>query len=167
MRSTKLTLLAIAAACAALLGAALYMQLVKNMLPCPLCVIQRYMFIAIGLLCLIAAFVPEKLRRLFIGLAALPAVAGAGVAAHHLQVLANPQMSCGIDPLETGLNNIFLVDWWPTMFRADGLCDAPYDPILGLSIPGWTEVWYLFFIVVLATLFFTYRRPGLFGQRGA
>lgn len=167
MRSHKLVLLAIALACAGLLAGALYLQLAKDMLPCPLCVIQRYLFIAIGLLCLLAAFAPHTLQRSLTALAVLPALGGLGVALHHVEILSTPQMSCGIDPLETGLNKIFLVDWWPAMFRADGLCDAPYPPTLGLSLPAWTAIWYGGFAVVLIVLFFTAKRPGLFGRRSA
>ncbi len=165
MRSSKFVLLAVAASCLAVLAAAMYLQLVKDMLPCPLCVLQRYAFLGIGLFALLAAVMPEKNRRVAAGLSFASALAGIGVAGKHLYVLSNPQLSCGIDPLETGLNKIFLSVWWPDFFRADGLCDTPYEPILGLSIPGWAMVWFLICAIATASVMLQRKRSSMFGER--
>ena len=55
MTNSRSVLLAIAAVSFGLIGVALYLQHAMNMLPCPLCVIQRYLFIAIGIGCLIGS----------------------------------------------------------------------------------------------------------------
>ena len=164
MHSSKPVLLGVAAVCVGVLGAALYLQLVENMLPCPLCVLQRYAFIAIGLFCLIGAAMPRGTRRISIGLATASAFTGIGIAANHLHVLANPGLSCGIDPLETGLNKIFLAKWWPTMFRADGMCETPYAPTLGLSLPAWAMLCFVIITLTLLFLFFTREKTGMFGK---
>lgn len=164
MRSSKAVLLAIAATCFALLGFALYLQLVKHMLPCPLCVAQRYAFIAIAVCCLLAAALPGAARRVCTGLGVLAALGGIWYAGNHLQVLADPQLSCGVDPLEVALNKLILSEWLPLVFKADGLCDTPYDPILGLSIPGWTLVWYLIFALALALQLFAPKKRSMFGK---
>lgn len=158
MRLNSYVYFGIAAVCFSLIGAAVYMQLALDMLPCPLCVLQRYAFIGTGLFALIAG-VRNSVRRPATALALASALGGASVAAKHLYVLANPATSCGIDPLETGLNKIFLADWLPAVFRADGLCDTPYAPILGLSIPGWTMVWYCLMSIVLLVLLLQKNRP--------
>lgn len=163
MRSSKAVLLGIAAACFALLGVALYLQLVKHMLPCPLCVAQRYAFFAIALFCLLAALLRGSARRVCTGLGLLAALGGIWYAGNHLHVLANPELSCGIDPLEVALNKLALSEWWPVMFRADGLCDTPYDPILGLSIPGWAMVWYVIFALLLALQLLPAKKRSMFG----
>ncbi|MBI3285543.1 MAG: disulfide bond formation protein B [Burkholderiales bacterium] len=164
MRSSKAVLLAIAAVCVALLGVALYLQLVKNMLPCPLCVAQRYAFAAIAVCSLLAAVLPRLAQRLCIVLGLAAALGGVWYAGQHLQVLANPDMSCGTDPLEVALNKFFLSDWLPTVFKANGLCDTPYPPILGLPIPGWAMVWFLIFAVALALQLFAPRPRSIFGK---
>ncbi|MBC3885570.1 disulfide bond formation protein B [Undibacterium griseum] len=165
MPAFRPALLAVSVICLTLLGVALYLQIVELMLPCPLCVLQRYAFLCIGLFSLIAAFLPPPRRRYGIGLAALSALTGMGIAGKHLYVLSNPTLSCGIDPLETGLNKIFLSEWFPIIFRADGLCETPYPPILGLSIPAWAMIWFVIFSVVLGTLFFSRTRTSIFGER--
>lgn len=149
MNHSKSILLAVAAVCVALLGTALYLQHVENMLPCPLCVIQRYAFAAVALICVIAALLPRGAIRPGAFLAAASSLAGAGVASWHVYIKAHPTVSCGIDPLETSLNKIPTAELMPFLFKADGLCTTEYAPILGLSLPQWALVWFVILAVVL------------------
>ena len=146
MITTRTLLLSIAAACIALLGVAMVLQHAMDMLPCPLCVIQRYLFLGIALACLLGAVKPTVGASL--GL--LGALGGLGVAGKHLYVLANPGLSCGIDPLQTSLNQIFTAHYLPFMFQADGLCEAALAPFFGLSIPQWAFLWFALFGIALA-----------------
>ena len=147
MSSSRNLLLAIAAVSLALVGAALYLQHAKDMLPCPLCVIQRYLFLGIALFSLIGAFA-NKIKA-GAGLALLCALGGLGVVAKHLYVLAHPGFSCGIDPYETMLNKIPTATWMPWLFRADGLCEAAQDTVFGLSVPQWSAVWFVILALAL------------------
>jgi disulfide bond formation protein DsbB len=149
MKTSKPVLLAVAAISIALLGVALYLQHVQNMLPCPLCIIQRYAFAAVAVICIVFAILPRGAVKLGALLGALAALVGAGVAGWHLWVKANPTVSCGIDPLETSLNKIPSADLLSFLFKADGLCTTEYAPILGLSIPQWSLAWFAIFAVVL------------------
>lgn len=149
MNLSKKVLLLVAASCVGLLAGALYLQIVEKMLPCPLCVFQRYAFALIAIFCLIAVAIAGVGHRITVGLALLSGLVGLGVAGKHLWVLSNPALSCGIDPLETGLNSIFLAQLWPTMFKADGLCETPYPPTLGLSLPAWAGISFIVFSLVL------------------
>lgn len=149
---TKPLLLLIALACIAMLGVGLYLQLVLEMMPCPLCVLQRYAFAAVALLCLITFFLPASMHRTGAALSALASLTGAGIAMRHLWIKAHPTISCGIDPLETSLNKIFIAQWLPALFQADGLCTTEYDPILGLSIPEWALAWFAIFAIALIFL---------------
>jgi disulfide bond formation protein DsbB len=154
MKTSKPVLLAVAFASIALLGVALYLQFVERMLPCPLCIIQRYAFAAVALICLIAATLPRSGNRAGAGLGLLAALSGAGVAGWHLWVKAHPTVSCGIDPLETSLNTIPTAKLLPFLFKADGLCTTEYAPILGLSIPQWSLAWFMVFVIVLGWVAF-------------
>jgi disulfide bond formation protein DsbB len=141
-------LLSIAAACLAMLGVGMYIQHVLDLLPCPLCVIQRYLFLTVALGCLLGAASGKPKLGAGLGLAA--ALGGIGVAAKHLYILAHPGLSCGIDPLETSLNKIFTAQYLPFMFRADGLCEDATAPFFGLMIPQWALVWFVIFALALA-----------------
>jgi disulfide bond formation protein DsbB len=154
MKSPKLLLVSIAFACFALLGGALYFQFTEYMLPCPWCVIQRYTFTAIALICLITAFLPATAYRRGAGLAMLTALFGVGAASWLLWVKAHPSMSCGLDPMESSLNHIPTANLLPFLYKADGLCTTEYDPILGLSIAQWSLLAFIGFSIVLGILAF-------------
>jgi len=142
-----------------LLGVGLYLQLVQEMLPCPLCILQRYAFALTALVCLITVALPKQYLRVGAAAASLASIAGAGIAIRHLWVKAHPTISCGIDVLEVFLNKIIFANWLPTLFEADGLCTTEYDPILGLSIPAWSLIWFALFAISLSLLTLRYRRP--------
>ncbi|MDB5824966.1 MAG: dsbB [Herminiimonas sp.] len=148
-KSPRKVLLTAAIVSIALLGFALYLQFGRNMLPCPLCIIQRYAFAAVAIVCLIGAALPRRPATAAGAVAALAAVAGAGVAGWHLWIKAHPGVSCGIDPLETSLNTIPTAKLLPFLFQADGLCTTEYAPILGLSIPQWSLLWFAVLAVAL------------------
>ena len=156
MMQSRTLLLAIAAAALSLIGVALYLQHGLDMLPCPLCVIQRYLFLTIAIVCLIGALARKP--RLGAGLGLLAALGGLGVAGKHLYVLAHPGLSCGIDPMETALNKIPTATLMPFLFRADGLCEDATAPWFGLSIPQWAFLWFALFALASAWLLIRSRR---------
>lgn len=147
MPASRTVLLIVAAISFALIGVALYLQHAHDMLPCPLCVIQRYLFLAVGIAALIGALAGKI--KAGAGVALLAALGGLGVVGKHLYVLANPGFSCGIDPMETMLNKIPTATLLPWLFQADGLCENATDGIFGLSIPQWSAVWFVLLTLTL------------------
>jgi disulfide bond formation protein DsbB len=148
MHQSRSLLLSIAVASFGLIGVALYLQHGLDMLPCPLCVIQRYLFLAIGIASLAGAFISKP--KIAAGVGILAALGGLYTAGKHLYVLANPGLSCGIDPVETFLNKIPTATYLPFLFRADGLCEDATAPWFGLSIPQWSFLWFALFTMALA-----------------
>ena len=134
-------LLALASVCIGLVAVALYLQHVKGLLPCPLCVIQRYLFLAVAVCCAIGAWGGKP--RAGAALALVGALGGLGVVGKHLWVLAHPGLSCGIDPMETMLNKIPSATLLPWLFKADGLCEDARDTLFGLAIPQWSALWFV------------------------
>lgn len=149
MKTSRSLFLAVGVIPLALIAYALYLQHVQGMQPCPLCVIQRYAFLAVSLIGFIFAALPRGATRTGASLGVLAALSGAGVAAWHLWVKAHPTISCGIDPLETSLNRIPTAELMPFLFQADGLCATEYAPILGLSIPQWSLIWFVALALIL------------------
>ena len=150
MPTNRQLLITMALACFALIGGALYFQHVKQMQPCPLCVIQRYAFLFTGFFALAAAFTKNPKPWLFLSLAS--AVGGAVTVGKHLYVIANPGFSCGIDPTTTFLNKIPTATAMPWLFQADGLCEDARDTLLGLSIPQWSALWFVLLTLALGYL---------------
>ena len=156
MPRSRSALLAISLISFALIAVALYLQHAKEMLPCPLCVIQRYLFLGVGIAALAGAL-SGKIRA-GAAVALLAALGGLGVVGKHLYVLANPGFSCGIDPMETTLNKIPTAELMPWMFRAEGLCESATDTLFGLSIPQWSAVWFVLLTLILVWVLVAGRR---------
>ena len=154
MKKTQIALLITAIISLSLVAVALYFQIVERMLPCPLCVIQRYAFIVVALGCLLAMGSSNQRRKFGTSLALYGSLTGASVAAHQLYVIAHPDIACGIDPIQTAVNKLPFAHWLPTVFEADGMCGTPYDPFLGLSIPQWSLSWFVLFTIVLLLVLF-------------
>ncbi len=124
-----------------------------SFLPCPLCILQRIGYLGIAICCILAVGV-QPLRKFFHGLAIIAAGYGLSVAAHQVWLLSHPESSCGIDPLETWINQFQLAQGLPWLFKADGLCSAQLPAILGLQVPEWSLLWFGIFLVVLLVTFF-------------
>jgi len=150
--NTRVIYAAIFVACAAMFAFALfYLQETKGLDPCPMCILQRYAFVAIGAIALIAAIHgPAAMgRKVYSGLIALFAIAGAGVAIRHsyLQHFPPKMETCGSD-LEFLLNAFPLSQAFPKIFAGTGSCSKVDWTFIGLSIPEWALVWYVIFAAV-------------------
>lgn len=129
------------AACAALLGYALYAQFHLGLEPCPLCIFQRIGVLLLGLAFLVAALHHPRGRgaygyALLIGVCAL---ATAGVAARHLYVQSLPPgalPSCGA-PLSVLLKFTPLWQVIRKVLTGSGECGVVNWSFLGLAMPGW------------------------------
>jgi len=130
-------------------GFAVYLQMVEGYQPCPLCIMQRFAFVGIGIFSLLAV-IAQNTRTLWQGLGMLSGVAGIAVAGYHVSLLLNPKASCGIDPLENWVNQLPTARVLPQLFYSDGLCTAELPAILGLSIPAWSLIWLVILTLTLA-----------------
>ena len=147
-------------ACVGLLGYAVYLQEAKNLLPCPLCVVQRIAYWLVGLTALIAFVHRPSItgRRIYSAFIVLFALAGAVVAARHAWLLRYPDsVECGVSPEQIFLNALPLAKWWPSMFQALGDCTLIKWRFLSLAIPDWSLVWFVIFTGVAGYLLFAKR----------
>ncbi len=127
--------------CLALIGGALYMQIVLQEAPCPLCILQRYALLFIALFAFIGAAMPGKRSvTVFETLVVLSALGGMAAAGNHVYVLANPSVSCGVDVLQPIVDGLPLANALPLVFQVSGFCTTPYPPVLGLSLAQWALV---------------------------
>jgi len=136
-------------ACAGMLGYALYVQHIDFIDPCPLCVLQRMAFMWIGVVSLLA-FIhnPGGAGRWVYGTAViLGGLTGIGIAGRHLwlqHLPADRVPDCGMG-LNYMLDTMPFTDVLKEVFYGSGECAEVYWTFLGLSMPGWTFLWYLAF----------------------
>ena len=142
-------------ACLAMLAFGLYLQHVVGLTPCPMCIVQRYAVLLVGLIAGLTAL--SRRRGVLLGgsvLMVLAAGFGAFTAARqsYLQWYPPEISSCGRDfygmietfPLKRAI---------PMIFRGSGDCTKIDWTFLGGSIANWSFVWFVFFFVVGLALF--------------
>lgn len=164
--SFRVSLLAGFLVCAGLVGFALYAQYALLMDPCPLCILQRVVFIALGVVFLIGGLHAPRGggRMAYAGLLLLIALVGIGIATRHLWIQSLPPgevPSCGAPlgyMLETRSAHGGVVGVLLKVLTGSGEC-AAVQPILGLSMPWWSLIWFVL-LGAWAALAGT-RRPGV------
>lgn len=132
------------AACVFLLAFGAFLQLVKELEPCPLCIAQRLAILATGLLFLIAA-IHNRGRKIYAILIGLSAFGGASISLRHvwLQHLPPDEVpECG-PGLEYVFQHFPLSDTIKMMLTGTGECAKVNWTLLGLSIPAWTLIAFL------------------------
>jgi len=153
----RLVFLAIFLACAMLIGIAPYMQQEKGLEPCPMCILQRYAFVAIGVVALVAGVHGPQgwVLRIYGALVVLLAIGGGGTSLRHswLQHFPPKTESCGTD-LEFLLNTFPLSQALPKIFAGTGSCSKIDWRMLGLTIPEWALVWFVAIAIAAAWVSF-------------
>ena len=152
-----------AAACAALLAYAYYLQYVQGLEPCPLCMVQRgFFYVVMALFILAAVQAPARIgAAIYSGLIVLFAAGGVAAAGRqvwlqHLPPDKVPQ--CGPD-LFFMLENFPLSRTWEKVFYGTGECAKVDWTFLGLSIAGWALLWFV--ALAVYALWLAARRPRL------
>lgn len=128
--------------CATLLAVGLYLEHVEGLEPCPLCVVQRVAFVAVGLVALIAALHgPQRGgRRVYAGLTLLFAAGGAATAGRQiwLQTLPPDQLPACLPSLDYMLEALPFQDILRLLLHGTADCAEVTWSLLGLSIPEWS-----------------------------
>lgn len=148
--------------CVAVLIEAWYLQYGPGrQQPCPLCVMQRYLYMALAAVSLLAAaHVPARVGLLvYASIADLLATCGIGFALWQVNKGAS-MTSCMDDPVGVFINGLPSANWWPEFLFANGGCADVYPPILGLHVPQWSLICFtVLALMSSATLIATVRDP--------
>lgn len=138
--------------CVLVLAIAVYLQYKVGIIPCPLCIIQRFIVTLLGLLFLMGAlFNFEAITRCFLHtLTFLFAVAGAVMASRQLWLEHFPSdqlISCqaAIAQYSTSIYFHKIIELF---FQGTSNCGSGTWRFLNLSLPGWT----LIIFIVLAAI---------------
>ncbi len=136
--------------CFGLLAFAVYAQSQLGMNPCPLCILQREVFIGLAVVFLVGGLhAPSGRGRWFyVSLVAALALIGIGIAARHLWIQAQPPgtvASCGA-PLgyliKTRDAHGGLIGVLRMVLSGSGECST-VERIMGLPIPAWSMIWFV------------------------
>ena len=147
-----------ALACAGLLGYGYWLQYAQGLDPCPLCLVQRGFFYAVGGVFLLGALHGPARAGAWVYAALVVLFAAGGAAAAGRQVWlqhlpAEKVPACGPD-LFFMLENFPLAQTLQKLIQGTGECAVVDWSFLGLSIAGWALVWFAglaLYAIVIAT----------------
>ena len=119
-------------------GLAAIAQYVFNMQPCPWCVLQRVIFVAIALVCLIGAAIPARAGRVGAGLlAALLALSGIAAALwQHFKAAASA--SCNLTLADKIISGLQLDSLLPDVFAPRASCADAAVNLFGIPYDFWS-----------------------------
>ncbi len=153
--------LALFAVCAALLAVGLYLQHIKGIEPCPMCIMQRYAMLACGLIGLVTGLHNPGRKGLlaYSALLGISALAGAGVAARQSWMQWYPPAVSECGPgLEYMLESFPLSSALPMIFRGAGDCSAIDWTLFGLTIANWSFLVFATILISLAAYLLQHRK---------
>ena len=142
--------------CAGLMAWALWLQYGEGLEPCPLCALQRFAVIGIGIVFLVAGLHnPGRIGAMIYALLTL-VIGGFGAitAARHVWIQSLPKgevPACGMG-LNYMLDTMPLTDVLNKVFSGSGECAEVGWKFLELAIPAWTLVFFVAFIAVAFAL---------------
>jgi len=130
-----------------LMGFGLFLQYVEHQDPCPLCMVQRVIFIAIlSLFTLAALHGPKRVgERVYAALVVLLSLMGVAVASRHIWIQHLPKdqvPACG-PGLDYMLETFPMADVLKELLHGSGECAVKGWTFLTLGIPEWSLLCYL------------------------
>ena len=146
--SFRAQFLTASAICFALVGFAIFSQLQWGLEPCPLCIFQRFAFIALGIVLLAGGLAAPRStgwRR------------GAVIAGRHTWLQLNPPEvpACG-PPFEFLRDTLSTTSLIRRVMTGTGDCGNVDWTFLGLSMPAWSLLWFV--LLAVWALYAAFRR---------
>lgn len=138
-----------------------YLQNELGLVPCPMCIVQRYALMGVIVLCALGMSTRSPLRTLIMSwLVFFTAGFGAFVAARQtwLQWYPPQEVSCGRD-FYGMVENLPLQRLVPTIFKGGGDCTKVDWTFLGGSIANWS---FVIFLAIAALMLVLRWRDGFF-----
>jgi disulfide bond formation protein DsbB len=141
------------------LAIALVAQYGFDMQPCPWCVLQRFIYVVVGVLALAGAVSGGAVRRAATGLAILGALSGVASALWQ-QLYAVSENSCDLSLAERITTALHLDRLLPQVFIAYASCADAAVYILGIPFAIWSCAMFVLLTVLLAWTLRTALRAG-------
>jgi protein dithiol:quinone oxidoreductase len=138
------------------LGSSLYFQYHQGMQPCPLCLMQRFCVLLLFLFCFIGVYVSTiRAGKILACLQLLVAAGGLFFAGRQLWLQTLP---AGETPAcMPGLDVLIRFFPWQDVARAlfwgTGECAENSWRLLGLSMPAWAALYFLFMLIAAIVVF--------------
>ena len=131
---------------------AYYLEYWHGIVPCPLCLLQRFCFYCLATLFFVAYFLPNKRYSPWIYAAMIICVSTLGIviAARQLYLQhlpANQVQGCSAD-ISYLLQTFPLTQVIKQVFAGSSECAISQWSWLGLDMAGWALIWFVIFILI-------------------
>ena len=143
-------LLAVAGVCVGAVALALLLQYRFDMQPCPWCILQRIIYLAIAALCLIGAAVSAVMVRQGIGVLTLLLSLSGGASALYQELVASRSASCNLTFADKVISALGLDGAFPPLLQVTANCADAAVSLLGVSYAYWSLA--LFIVMAAASL---------------
>jgi len=146
--------------CCGLIATAIFIEPFKSMDPCPMCMMQRAVFILLAIVSFFAfAHGPKNTgKKIYATLTTVIALIGASVASRQLWLQSLPEdqvPACG-PGIDYMLEVFPLLEVIEMAIRGTGDCAKVQWTLAGLSIPGWSLI--AFLAIALFSLLILFKR---------
>ncbi len=141
---------AMAIASVGAVAGALVSQHVYDMQPCPWCILQRLIYLAIAVLCVVGALWNSRGARLALGLVTLLLAAGGIASALWQQLVASKSASCNLTLADKIVSALGLDGALPWLLEVRANCADAVAPLLGVPYAYWSLA--LFALLALGAL---------------
>lgn len=159
MIGARVWLAGIALGSVAAVAAALVSQHVYDMQPCPWCVLQRVIFLAIAGAAVLGLLLPGLLRTAAVGLLLVLTLSGAAAALWQHFVAASAA-SCQLTLADRIVSQLGLDERWPAVFMATANCAEAKVDLIGLPYEAWSLALFVLIGAVAVRLLLPHRRVG-------
>lgn len=132
--------------CCIYLGAGFLLECYQALPPCPLCILQRWVFILLLIIFLIGSFYARSTfqTRVLGTMTLLLSLKGIFLSSRHLWLINNPPETSGVcAPLFYVYKQLPFIEATKTLFLGGGDCATMTESFLGMSIPLWTLLGFL------------------------
>jgi disulfide bond formation protein DsbB len=136
--SPRLLLTVTGLLCGTSVGLALLAQYQFNMQPCPWCVLQRLLFVALAVLCLVGAALPHSTPRRALSALSLPLAIGGMGAALWQHFVAAKSSSCALTLADTIVSGLHLDTLLPGVFEVRASCADAAVNVFGVPFEFWS-----------------------------
>jgi disulfide bond formation protein DsbB len=141
--STTRLLLVMAALSVAAVAAALVSQHVYDMQPCPWCILQRVIYLAIAALCLIGAVGSSVIVRRGVGALVLLLSLSGAASALYQDLVASKSTSCNLTFADKVISALGLDGAFPPLLQVTANCSDAAVSVLGVPYAYWSLALYV------------------------
>jgi protein dithiol:quinone oxidoreductase len=148
--SPRALLAALALVCTGAVATAVALQYTFGMQPCPWCILQRVIYLAVALTAVLGLLWRSR-AGLFVSATLVALLAACGMAAALWQhFVASSAASCDLTLAERVVSALRLDEHWPQVFTAYASCKDAVVKLLGVAFELWSLA--LFALVLLVAI---------------